>query len=489
MICAMYIRVSTDDQLEFSPDAQKRAISEYASKNGYQIDDRYIFIDEGISGTSAKKRPEFMRMIGTAKKKPKPFDAILVHKFDRFARSREDSVVYKSLLRRECGIKVISITEQMEDDKFSVILEAMLEAMAEYYSLNLSDEVMKGMVEKARRGGVQAKPILGYDIIDNKRVINDAESEIVKNIYQRCINGDSIGSIAKCLNALGYKNKTGKPFDARRIKYILENPVYIGITRWNYTHCQGTKIVVKPESEWIMVENTHESIISKDIWDEAQRVLGTWHKDSKPRSTEYIHWLGGILRCSKCGGTLVYKTARFKRKDGSIRNADGYQCCRYKAGSCDTSNYISVKNIEGHVINILTNTLNSVNDTWSLSGLNIEYEDTSNEVELYEIQLNRLYRKLELAKKAYLNEIDTLDEYKSNKKSIQKDIDDIKAFINTTSANEKDVTKFKDKLVTVIEVLEDDTSSIKKKNLVLKGLIKSISYNKSEESLSTIFCL
>ena len=62
MICAMYIRVSTDDQLEFSPDAQKRALTEYAKKNGYQIDDQYIFVDEGISGTSASKRPAFMRM-------------------------------------------------------------------------------------------------------------------------------------------------------------------------------------------------------------------------------------------------------------------------------------------------------------------------------------------------------------------------------------------------------------------------------------------
>ena len=118
MNVALYIRVSTEDQLEFSPDAQKKSLIEYAKKNNYQIDERYIFMDEGISGTSAKRRPAFMRMIATAKAKPKPFDAILVHKFDRFARSREDSVVYKSLLRKECGIKVISITEQLEDDKF-----------------------------------------------------------------------------------------------------------------------------------------------------------------------------------------------------------------------------------------------------------------------------------------------------------------------------------------------------------------------------------
>ena len=80
-------------------------------------------------------------MIKKAKSTPKPFDVILVHKFDRFARNREDSVVYKSLLRSELGIQVLSITENIGDDKMSVIIESMLEAMAEYYSLNLSDEV------------------------------------------------------------------------------------------------------------------------------------------------------------------------------------------------------------------------------------------------------------------------------------------------------------------------------------------------------------
>ena len=488
-IAALYIRVSTDDQLEFSPDAQKRALLEYAKKNGYQVNDCYIFVDEGISGTSAKKRPEFMRMIGTAKKKPKPFDAILVHKFDRFARSREDSVVYKSLLRKECGIKVISITEQMEDDKFSVILEAMLEAMAEYYSLNLSDEVMKGMTEKARRGGVQAKPILGYDIVNNQRIINKEEAETVKRIYEMFINGKSAGGIAKHLNMLGIKNKTGNPFDMRRIKYMLQNPIYIGTTRWNYSCLEGTRIVVKPESEWILAENTHEPIVSKETWDEAQKILGTWHKDVKYRNTEYVHWLGGLLRCSKCGGTLVYKSARFTRKDGSIRIADGYQCCRYKAGSCDTSNYIGVKIAEEHVLNMLSQALEIINNTWSLEALNIEYQNKGNEIELYEEQLKKLNHKLELAKKAYLSEIDTLEEYRTNKEAIQKDIDAIKKMIDDTNSKNSDkvISGFKNKLVTVIEVIKDESVSVAAKNKHLKEVVKSIIYSKAEDYLKIIF--
>ena len=182
---ACYIRVSTEEQTEFSPDAQVRAIKEYAKRHDIILTKEHIYIDEGISGRRAEKRPAFQLMVATAKSKPKPFDVILVHKFDRFARSREDSVVYKSLLKKEAGVRVVSITEHLEDDKFSVILEAMLEAMAEYYSLNLSEEVKKGMTEKAERGGYQTTPPFGYTMESKKLVIAEEEARIIKLIFQK----------------------------------------------------------------------------------------------------------------------------------------------------------------------------------------------------------------------------------------------------------------------------------------------------------------
>lgn len=101
----------------------------------------FIFLDEGISGRNAAKRPAFNEMIALAKRKPKPFDVILVWKYSRFARNREDSVVYKSMLRKDLNIDVVSISEDVGDDKMSVLFEAMIEAMDEYYSINLAEEV------------------------------------------------------------------------------------------------------------------------------------------------------------------------------------------------------------------------------------------------------------------------------------------------------------------------------------------------------------
>ena len=98
---ACYIRVSTDDQLEYSPDSQLKIIEDYAKKHGLLLPQEFVFQEEdGVSGRKADKRPEFQRMIAAAKQDPRPFDVVLVWKFSRFARNQEESIVYKSLLRR-----------------------------------------------------------------------------------------------------------------------------------------------------------------------------------------------------------------------------------------------------------------------------------------------------------------------------------------------------------------------------------------------------
>ena len=173
---AAYIRVSTDDQVEFSPDSQLKAIHKYAKDHDFILPEEFIFVDEGISGRKADKRPSFQRMIGTAKLKPKPFDVILLWKFSRFARNRQDSIVYKSMLRKQCGIDVISISEQLGEDNTAILIEALIEAMDEYYSVNLAEEVKRGMNEKFSRGGVVSQPPYGYKMQDGVFVPDETTS-------------------------------------------------------------------------------------------------------------------------------------------------------------------------------------------------------------------------------------------------------------------------------------------------------------------------
>ncbi len=253
---AFYIRVSTEDQTEFSPDAQMRALKNYADNYGYLYNERIIFIDEGISARNASKRPAFMEMISMSAAQPRPFDVILVHRFDRFARNREDSVVYKSVLKKR-GIKVISVTERLEDDKFSVILESILEAMAEYYSLNLSDEVKKGMSEKARRGGLQSPPPYGYTVVDNILVPVPLEAKNVQLMFRQLLDGLTVVEISRTLSSIGAMTKRGNPFSSRAVKYILSNPVYTGKLKWT---TDGITYLVPSNHEPIIDERTFQMV-------------------------------------------------------------------------------------------------------------------------------------------------------------------------------------------------------------------------------------
>lgn len=393
MRAALYIRVSTDDQTEYSPTAQKKAMLEYAHKNGYTVLKEHVYSDEGISGRSAKSRPAFMKMIKDAKTK-KPFDVILVHKYDRFARSREDSVIYKSLLKKECGIRVISITEQIEDDKFSVILESMLEAMAEYYSLNLSDEVLKGMYERAQRGGYQARAPIGYKMKNKMLIIDDQKKDTIKYIFDAYERGTNISDIADYLNKIGVTTKTGLPFKKRSIEYILNNPIYAGFISFN-SKKKGS----------IIVPGIHEKIIDEKLFFSVkEKLLNDKHLLTRS-STQHKHFLSGFLYCSTCGSPLVYNNAK----------CPFFQCSQYKKGNC-SSHYITAHSIESAVLNELMNIFSYTTGP---------YESKNTSASLYENELIKAKSALKRAQTAYLNGIDTLSQYEANKTELTEKIESL----------------------------------------------------------------
>ena len=346
-IAAAYIRVSTDDQIEYSPDSQLRAIQNYAEKNGYYLPEQYIFMDEGISGRTVGKREGFKQMIALAKSKPKPFETILVWKYSRFARNREDSVVYKSMLRKQCGIDVVSISESTGDDKMSILFEAMIEAMDEYYSINLSEEVKRGMTEKAKRGGVLSVAPFGYKVENGEYVIVDSEAMIIKEAFSDYLAGSGFLTIAKKFNAIGVKTHRGSSIENRTIEYWLHNPAYIGKTRWNPT---GRTSRDYHNKNVIISDGTHQPIIDDDLWNAVQQKL----REDKAKYKSHMrkpqkgmsYWLNGVLRCGKCGGTLT--------------NCSGFYICGNKnKGVCEGSGGIGLKTISKIVIDKLEEILDS----------------------------------------------------------------------------------------------------------------------------------
>ena len=165
---AAYIRVSTDDQIELSPESQMVELRKYAKQNNIVILNDHIYMeDKGISGRTAKRRPAFNDMIAHAKSEEHPFDCILVWKFSRFARNQEESIVYKSLLRKS-NVDVISISEGIPDGFIGQLVERIFEWYDEYYLINLSGEVRRSMTLNAQEGAYQSRPPFGYDYVGKK---------------------------------------------------------------------------------------------------------------------------------------------------------------------------------------------------------------------------------------------------------------------------------------------------------------------------------
>ncbi len=477
---AAYIRVSTDDQTEYSPTAQLNALKEYAKKNKIIILDEHIYVDEGISAKRANNRPGFQRMIKEAKTKPKPFDTILVHKFDRFSRNREDSVVFKSLLRKDCGIKVISTTEQLEDDKFSVILEAMLEAMAEYYSLNLADEVKKGQLEKAKVGGFMARPPYGYKIeeIKNPPVVIPEQAKIVKLIFDKFLNGWSYYKITKYLNEeMGVKTQVGYDFTSTRVKYIINNPMYCGLLRWNMRD-SANGYAIKKESEWITADGMHEPIIDLEIFEKAQVRVSKFRKHSRPPEMTSDNIFSGLLRCGACGSSMSHNNRKYKTDTG-VKYAPYYQCDYYGKGRCDTSHSISSSKIEAGLMEKLKK------DSEGNHHLNVEKmnDDRIVEQELAKRQLSQFKIKLKKAKEAYLAGVDNLEEYKENKLKLKHEEEQLKAQIEILSEEDpKEQDLFREKLKRVYLSLASDIDVGEKKKII-RSVVKQITFKKAEKRL------
>lgn len=265
-IGAAYIRVSDERQDEYSPDSQLKKIREHAARDGVTIPDEYVFYDDGISGRSVKKRDDFKRMIAIAKEKTHPFEVIYVWKFSRFARNQEESLVYKNLLKR-FGVSVVSVSQTIPDGPFGSLIERVIEWMDEFYSVNLAEEVKRGMTEKVSRGEPVVPPPFGY-IMKDRKYYPDEEggtANIVREIFERYANGEKQRVIAISLGERGVRTKQGNMPENRWIDYILRNPCYIGKIRWSL---EGVRAVSKRDYDndnIMVVDSDHEPLVSMEL--------------------------------------------------------------------------------------------------------------------------------------------------------------------------------------------------------------------------------
>lgn len=481
-IGAAYIRVSDERQDEYSPDSQLKKIREYASKEGCIIPDEHVFYDDGISGKSAKKRGDFNRMIAMAKDKSHPFDVIYVWKFSRFARNQEESMVYKNLLRKK-EVSVVSVSEPIPEGHYGTLIERIIEWMDEFYLINLSTEVQRGMTEKVTRGEPVVAPPLGY-IMKDGEYVPDEESgaaDIIREVFDRYINGEPMRDIATTFHKRGFRTKNGQPIDNRRIEYIINNPCYIGKLRWT---TDGSRSVSKRnynDDSVMTIDGHHKPIITIEQWAAAQRrqedIKKAYPKYArKTQDAEYM--LKGLVRCSACGGTLVRTGI-----SNTYSNTRSMQCHNYNRGSCVTSHSISIPKADRLIVEALENAVGTMQFKISPT----EKKKTSTETD-YERLIALEERKLQRAKDAYLAEIDSLEQYKENKTKIEARIAELRREAEKQPSTEFiDTEAYARKVMEIITLLKNPTATEQAKNAALRTIIEKIVYEKANSNLAIYF--
>lgn len=457
---ALYIRVSTADQAELSPDAQKRLLLDYAKKNNIVISNDFIF-EESVSGRKAQKRPQFQKMIGIAKQPNHPIDVILVWKYSRFARNQEESIVYKSMLKKD-GVEVVSISEPLIDGPFGSLIERIIEWMDEYYSIRLSGEVIRGMKEKALQHGYQSTPPLGYDAVGGGKpfAINEDEFKIVSYIMHLYDDENRDPTrIARMCNDLGYRTKRGNPFERRTITYILQNPFYSGTVLWNGIEFNGA----------------HEIRFSKEQYQARMRLMNARKCPVKQRSISTCkHWLSGLIKCSVCGATLSYTGNNY---------CPYFQCWKYAKGFHKVSVALSVKKAEEAVFEYFDR-IEAGEDFTYIRKSDSKTEESFDKIKLLQIELEKIDKKEKRVRDAYENGIDTLEEYKENRSRLKKYRDDLHEEIlrleKQTVETPASIETIRQEIESVNDILKNPEIDFETKGVFIRTIVDQIVYDKNE---------
>ncbi len=498
-IGAAYVRVSTDGQMDLSPESQLDAIIKYAKANGIMIPKEYIFMEsEGRSGKKADNRPQFQKMIATAKSIPKPFDCILVWKFSRFARNQDESTFYKGMLRKKLDIDVVSISEPVLDGMYGRLIEMIIEWQDEFYSYNLAQDVKRGMKTKARNGGYQARPPLGYRIPYHNAPpeIVPEEADIIRMIFRKYAKeGLSIFALTKYLNSLGLKTSRGKPFEKRSLEYILQNPAYAGYVRWNRT-CNETKEIRDP-SQWILEKGSHPAIISEELFQAAAERYESEHarKSAKhARPAESLkHWLGGMVKCPACGCSLSSCVRRKKTMEDSFT----FQCYGYLKGKCSHNSYVQEDALTSAVLQALNQVTAYSKVQYEIRQADKKEED-SFQAGLLKTQLQKLSQKELRAKEAYMDGIDTKAEYRQNKLLLQEERQTLEAALAELEEpeNEEAFNSPKEtdaqmlaRIRSVADILQSGDFSLTEKNNALKSIVDKIVFDRDNMHIDIYYYL
>lgn len=391
-----YARVSTDSHVQLHSLSQQRDFfMNYIQKNPNYI---YYgeYVDEGITGTSMKKRTAFNRMINDALQHK--FDLILVKDISRFSRNTLDSIEQTRRLKRE-GIDVIFINDHIDTSQAdSEINLTLMATMAQEESRKISNRVNWGMRNEMKNGVMFIESIYGYDVVDRKLVVNESQAEVVRMIYQLYLDGYGYYRIVMKLKELGIKSPKGKEkWNYDTIRKILSNEKYKGTLVSGKTHVQdfiSKKQVYTDENTRLIFENHHEPIIDKEVFEQVQSLMAKKRQQHTHSHKKIDYLLSRKVICDECQGSYMYDSSQQRLYCSNVK----YHTCSNNHSILENEMkemlrtvfqelFIDEDKIQEKVINVIKS---------SLSYQNAHQQQTQNEKKLHRLQkyqdefLNRL---------------------------------------------------------------------------------------------------
>ena len=304
MKAVIYARFSSEHQTEQSIDAQVRACEEYAERHGISIVGKYI--DEAVSGkeSATELRLDYQRMLNDIGKHK--FDAILIHKYDRIARSMAEHVRLDDILKSE-DITLIAVAQDYGDTNESKMMRGMTWLMSEYYIDNLAAETKKGLKETALKGLHNGGyPPFGYDVVERRYVINEQEAVYVRKMFDCALNRRGYTELIAEMKAVGITGKRGKPIESPAIHEILRNEKYTGVYIYSPDE-EKNRANRRTKPNAIRIEGAIPAIIDKATFQEVQRIMD--ERKQTGRKADYL--CSGLVYCANCGAKMhVNKSTR-----------------------------------------------------------------------------------------------------------------------------------------------------------------------------------
>ena len=320
-----YIRYSSHMQDDgFSVEYQIAEIEEYCQRNNIEIIHHHI--DQAQSATKVAGREEFFRLVEAVK--AGEVDVIVIYKLNRMFRNSYESQKYRNLFRKH-GVKLVSVTQHLDEETSSGRLTAnILSNIDQFQSETISDHVKSSMREMARQGYFTGGPVpFGYDLetfkhgtkIRKKHVINEAEAQVVRKIFELYADGHSLRFICSYLKENQIKTRLGKDFRTETVTRFLSSDTYIGTLRYKTTGYDA-----------LMIENALPAIIAPQLWEQVQERKESNKKKVTPRLRKSLYPLTGKIECGQCGSHFYGFRAVHKKPSGKKYDYQYYACSAVK---------------------------------------------------------------------------------------------------------------------------------------------------------------